>query len=111
MKIFVTGVCGQLGHDAVNESLSRGHETIGSDIAESYSGVADGSAVTTSPYVRLDITDKEAVERMIKEIRPDAIIHCAAWTVVYDAEDEENQCRLHCARKFTGIFNGAARVH
>ena len=61
MKIFVTGVGGQLGHDVVNDAVVRGHECVGSDIADKYSGVADGSAVVTAPYVQLDITDKEAV--------------------------------------------------
>ena len=54
MKFFVTGVGGQLGHDVMNELLKRGHEGIGSDIQENYSGVADGSAVTKAPYVALD---------------------------------------------------------
>lgn len=94
MKIFVTGVCGQLGHDVVNEATKRKRECIGSDIAESYSGVADGSAVTTVPYIRLDITDKDAVKSVISDIHPDAIIHCAAWTAVDDAEDEENRTKV-----------------
>lgn len=63
MKVFVTGVAGQLGHDVMNELSKRGYEGIGSDIASEYSGVQDGSAVTTMPYVSLDITDKEAVEK------------------------------------------------
>ena len=63
MKFFVTGVGGQLGHDVMNELLKRGHEGVGSDIQENYSGVADGSAVTKAPYVALDITDKDAVEK------------------------------------------------
>ena len=62
MKFFVTGVNGQLGHDVMNELHKRGHEGVGSDIALAYAGVADGSAVTTMPYVGLDITDKENVE-------------------------------------------------
>ena len=82
MKFFVTGVGGQLGHDVMNELLKRGHEGVGSDIQENYSGVADGSDVTKAPYVSLDITDKEAVEKIILEINPDAVIHCAAWTAV-----------------------------
>lgn len=94
MKIFVTGVGGQLGHDVLNDSVSRGHECIGSDIAEKYSGVADGSAVVTAPYVQLDITNKEAVIKTITEIKPDAIIHCAAWTAVDAAEDEENRLKV-----------------
>ena len=94
MKIFVTGVGGQLGHDVVNDAVGRGHECIGSDIAEKYSGVADGSAVVTAPYVQLDITDKEAVQKAIESIKPDAIIHCAAWTAVDAAEDEENRLKV-----------------
>ena len=95
MKIFVTGVCGQLGHDVVNNAVARGHEAFGSDIQPVYSGVADGSAVTSAPYVQMDITDKDAVSAVIEEIRPDAIIHCAAWTAVDAAEDEENKEKVH----------------
>ena len=94
MKIFVTGVGGQLGHDVVNDAVGRGHECVGSDIAEKYSGVTDGSAVVTAPYVQLDITDKNAVKETIESIKPDAIIHCAAWTVVDAAEDEENRLKV-----------------
>ena len=90
MKIFVTGVGGQLGHDVVNELAGRGIEVIGSDIAPSYSGIADGSAVTTAPYVQLDITDSTAVSLALNDIRPDAVIHCAAWTAVDAAEEWEN---------------------
>ena len=90
MKIFVTGVGGQLGHDVVNELISRGHEAVGSDIAHSYSGIADGTAVCSAPYVQLDITSKEAVSSTLSDIRPDAIIHCAAWTAVDAAEDKDN---------------------
>ena len=80
MKFFVTGVGGQLGHDVMNELLKRGHEGIGSDIQENYSGVAGSSVVTKAPYVALDITDEDAVEKVITEVNPDAVIHCAAWT-------------------------------
>lgn len=89
MKFFVTGVGGQLGHDVMNELLKRGHDGVGSDIQEVCSGVADDSAVTTAPYVQLDITDKAAVDRVITEVNPDAIIHCAAWTAVDMAEDND----------------------
>ena len=91
MKVLVTGVCGQLGHDVINELAKRGYEGTGSDIQPEYAGVADGSAVTTAPYVRMDITDEEAVLATIKEARPDVIVHCAAWTAVDAAEDEENK--------------------
>ena len=94
MKIFVTGVGGQLGHDVVNDAVSRGHEAVGSDIAPSYSGIQDNSAVVTTPYVQLDITDENAVKKTIEEIHPDAIIHCAAWTAVDAAEDEENKAKV-----------------
>ncbi len=91
MKIFVTGVCGQLGHDVVNDADARGHDVFGSDIQPVYSGVADGSVVTSVPYVQLDITDRDAVMSVVNEIKPDAIIHCAAWTAVDAAEDDENK--------------------
>ena len=91
MKLFITGVGGQLGHDCVNNAIARGIETIGSDIAPQYSGIADNSAVTTAPYVQLDITDPVKVREVLSEYKPDAIIHCAAWTAVDAAEDEENR--------------------
>lgn len=89
MRFFVTGVNGQLGHDVMNELNRRGHEGIGSDIHSEYSGVADCSAVTTMPYFSLDITDSDAVEKIITEVAPDAVIHCAAWTAVDMAEDDD----------------------
>lgn len=89
MKFFVTGVGGQLGHDVMNELAKRGYEGVGSDIQPEYCGVADGSAVTDMPYVQLDITDQEAVKKVITEIKPDAVIHCAAWTAVDMAEDDD----------------------
>ena len=89
MKVFVTGVCGQLGHDVMNELAKRGYEGVGTDITPVYSGVMDGTAVTSAPYVSLDITDKAAVEKTIKEVNPDVIVHCAAWTAVDMAEDDD----------------------
>lgn len=94
MKFFVTGVGGQLGHDVMNELLKRGYEGVGSDIQETYSGVADGSAVTKAPYVALDITNKDAVEKVITEVNPDAVIHCAAWTAVDMAEDDDKVAKV-----------------
>ena len=91
MKFFVTGVNGQLGHDVMNELLKRGYEAAGSDVAPGYSGIQDGSAVTSADYVSLDITDSEAVHRVITEAKPDAVIHCAAWTAVDLAEDEDKK--------------------
>lgn len=95
MRCFVTGVCGQLGHDVMNELNKRGHEGIGSDIRPEYSGIQDGSAVTNMPYVALDITDTQAVISTIDKIKPDVIIHCAAWTAVDAAEDEANKPLVH----------------
>lgn len=95
MKVFVTGVCGQLGHDVVNELLSRGHEAIGSDIQPQYAGIQDGSAVVSAPYVSMDITDSKSVSRTIKKWKPDAVIHCAAWTNVDGAEAPENATKVH----------------
>ncbi|MCC8096980.1 MAG: dTDP-4-dehydrorhamnose reductase [Eubacterium sp.] len=89
MKVFVTGVGGQLGHDVVNELYKRGYEAVGSDVAAAYSGVADGSAVVSAPYISLDITDEEAVDKVITEVNPDVVIHCAAWTAVDMAEDDD----------------------
>jgi dTDP-4-dehydrorhamnose reductase len=91
MKVFVTGVGGQLGHDVMNELHKRGYTAVGSDVAPTYQGVQDGSAATTLPYVALDITDAAAVKRVIEEVKPDAVIHCAAWTAVDLAEDEDKQ--------------------
>lgn len=73
MKAFVTGVKGQVGFDVVNELKKRGHETVGVDIEE------------------MDITDSVCVEETIKNEAPDVVIHCAAWTAVDAAEEEENR--------------------
>ena len=91
MKVFVTGVGGQLGHDVMNELHKRGYEGIGSDVHPAYSGVMDGSAVTTMPYEPLDITNAESVQAVLRRVQPDAVIHCAAWTAVDLAEDEDKQ--------------------
>jgi len=91
MKVFVTGVGGQLGHDVMNELSKRGYTGIGSDIHPVYSGVADGSAVTGMPYEQLDITDAAMVRSVLERVRPDVVIHCAAWTAVDLAEDEDKQ--------------------
>lgn len=89
MKVFVTGVAGQLGHDVMNELHKRGYEGFGSDIAPAYSGVQDGSAVCSMPYIPMDITNAHAVMQTICQLKPDAVIHCAAWTAVDLAEDED----------------------
>lgn len=94
MRVFVTGVAGQLGHDVMNELAKRGYEGIGSDIAPQYSGAMDKSAVVTMPYVSLDITDDAAVERTLEEVHPDVVVHCAAWTAVDLAEDADKQAKV-----------------
>lgn len=99
MKVFVTGVAGQLGHDVINELTERTNNhagtytCVGSDLAPEYSGAQDGTAVTKAPYVSLDITDEEAVERVLLENAPDVVVHCAAWTAVDLAEDMEDKVR------------------
>ena len=77
MKLFVTGAAGQLGHDIIIEAEKRGHEVIGTDLGERWDGL------------QMDITDAEAVSRTIREIDPDIVYHCAAWTAVDAAEDAE----------------------
>ena len=94
MKILVTGVGGQLGHDVMNELHSRGIEAVGSDITPEYSGIADGTPVTQMPYLQMDITSAEAVSEAILSLHPDAVIHCAAWTAVDAAEDRENWLKV-----------------
>ena len=88
MKVLVTGVAGQLGYDVMNELAKRGHEGIGTDI------VAEADMNTDMSYVSMDITDKVAVDKVISDIKPDAVIHCAAWTAVDMAEDDENVSKV-----------------
>lgn len=80
MRVLVTGVKGQLGYDVVNELKKRNHEAVGVDIEE------------------MDITDEESVNRVIREAAPDAVIHCAAYTAVDAAEENEELCRNVNAR-------------
>ncbi len=88
MKFFVTGVGGQLGYDVMMELLNRGHEGVGSDILED-------SGKLKCDYCRLDITDPDAVSTAIKTYLPDVVVHCAAWTAVDAAEDEENRQKVY----------------
>lgn len=97
MKILVTGVGGQLGFDVMNELAKRGHEGIGSDILAEVTSI-------DAPYVQMDITDGDAVSKNIKEIKPDAVIHCAAWTAVDAAEDEDKQEKVFAINS-TGTEN------
>lgn len=84
MKVFVTGVGGQLGYDVMNELHKRGIESIGSDVLPEVTSI-------DAPYYSLDITDQAAVSAMLETLKPDAVIHCAAWTAVDAAEDEDKQ--------------------
>lgn len=81
MKVFVTGVNGQLGYDVMQELIGRGFEAVGSDIVE----------CNEANYIKLDITDQQAVTEVIRTVKPDAVIHCAAWTAVDAAEDEDKR--------------------
>lgn len=94
MKVLVTGVGGQLGHDVMNTLHKRGYEGIGSDIAPEYNGIQDGSAVCTMPYVSMDITNKAMVHEVLCREKPDVVIHCAAWTAVDLAEDEDKKDKV-----------------
>lgn len=88
MKVFVTGVGGQLGYDVMNELSGRGYECYGSDI------LPNDKIALPYNYVQLDITNQFAVEKVIYQIAPDAVVHCAAWTAVDAAEEEENQPKV-----------------
>ena len=94
MKVFVTGIGGQLGYDVIIELKKRRYDCVGSDIIEK----------SDENYVQLDITDKDAVESVLSEIQPDVVIHCAAWTAVDAAEDEENKAKVY-AVNVTGTKN------
>ena len=95
MRIFVTGVAGQLGSDVVEELVRRGHEPIASDVkAPAYvppTAAPLGAEIPDPVFIPLDITDARAVAETIGRLKPDGIIHCAAWTNVDGAEDPANQ--------------------
>ena len=91
MKVLVTGVAGQLGYDVVNELADRGYEVVGSDLATEYAGINAESILPKMTYVSMDITDSTSVDNIISDAAPDAVIHCAAWTAVDLAEDEDKQ--------------------
>ena len=92
-KVFVTGVNGQLGHDVSNELSKRGYVVLASDISKEYSGIDKN--INYNKYYSLDITNKEAVDKIIEETRPNVIIHCAAWTAVDLAEEETNKPKVY----------------
>lgn len=93
--VFVTGVNGQLGHDVILELNKREIPCICSDITDVYKGIDDSSVIKSLPYFRLDITDESSVSRVISDMHPSAIVHCAAWTAVDAAEDEENKNKVY----------------
>nr|WP_308667182.1 dTDP-4-dehydrorhamnose reductase [uncultured Allisonella sp.] len=90
MKVLITGVNGQLGHDVMNELAKRNIEALGCGRAPIYKGTCRREPVETMAYRQLDITDKRQVFKTIQEYHPDAVIHCAAWTAVDAAEEPEN---------------------
>jgi len=100
MRVFVTGVAGQLGHDVINELYRCGFEGIGSDIAPVYSGIDDGSAVTTAPYIPMDITDPASVRQVLEAVKPQVVVHCAAWTAVDLAEEPDNIPKVRAINAF-----------
>lgn len=105
MKVLVTGVSGQLGHDVMNELAKRGYTGVGSDIAPEYSGVDDNTAVVNMEYVQMDITDEKAVDEIITRVNPDVIVHCAAWTAVDMAEDDDKVEKVRAVKLLSGLCN------
>lgn len=96
MKVFVTGISGQLGHDVMFELVRRGHTALGTarriESVELPQAGCKLDMETPDPIFRkLDLTNEAAVKAEIEAIKPDAIIHCAAWTAVDAAEDLENR--------------------
>ena len=77
MKVLVTGVAGQLGHDVMNELDRNGIQGVGTDLKPEYAGIQDGSAVTKAPYISLDITDRDAVLDAVKELNPLCCLDCS----------------------------------
>lgn len=88
MKVLVTGVNGQLGHDMMLELKRRNHEPVGSGSGPDYRG---SDSVAAMPYEQMTITDAENVRTVLERVHPDAVIHCSAWTAVDAAEEEENR--------------------
>ncbi len=87
---MVTGVCGQLGYDVIRELTDRGLEAVGTDVLSEAVDLPDGV-----PYLQLDITDPDAVRAAMRTLRPNAVIHCAAWTAVDAAEEPENREKVY----------------
>ena len=104
MKYLVTGVGGQLGHDVLDELKKRGFDAVGTDMKD--------SVESSFPYIKLDITDEKAVLSAISRIRPDVIVHCAAWTAVDAAEDEGNRDKVRAVNSDgTRFIASAAKIN
>lgn len=107
MKILVTGISGQLGHDVCETLCERGHEVYGCGTKAAYSGIAplrcDGIQ-----YRQLDITNEDDVKKVFNEVCPDTVIHCAAWTAVDNAEDEENKSLVYAVNETGTRFIASA---
>ena len=107
MKAFVTGVAGQLGYDVVKELLKRGYTVVGSDIAENETNKVTEAMVgngASYEFVLLDITKQTSVEEILSRVCPEVVVHCAAWTAVDLAEDEDKQEKVR-AVNVTGTEN------
>lgn len=92
MRVFVTGVNGQLGYDTALELVRRGHDVTISGTKEAYSGLP--GPLEKVPYVQLDITARDRVHDVLTDVKPKAVIHCAAWTAVDAAEEAENKDKV-----------------
>ena len=108
MRVLVTGITGQLGHDVVNELLKRGQEAIGTarrlpEILQTKTRPLEIEPPTPG-FIKLDLTNEEAVKNEVRQLRPDAIIHCAAWTAVDAAEDEENKDAVYEANVLATLY-------
>ena len=99
MSFLVTGVGGQLGHDLMGEYRKRGLAAVGTDILSEEDYRKKMASLLGKdpgfPYVQLDITDKQAVREVMSAVKPEAVVHCAAWTAVDAAEDEENKEKVY----------------
>lgn len=89
MNVLVTGACGQLGHDIIIRLLSRSVDCVGTDILDAWVDTIEDDIKDNVSYVKLDITNADEVDKTISEINPDVVVHCAAWTAVDMAEDDD----------------------
>ncbi|NCC87470.1 MAG: dTDP-4-dehydrorhamnose reductase [Clostridia bacterium] len=92
MKVLITGVGGQLGVDIFNELNSRGIECVGTDTCD------------------FDLTNEEQTVAFIKQLSPTAVVHCAAYTAVDNAQDEQEICMLVNAKGSENIAKACAQI-